>query len=168
VLLDGFIAQTGERVDRTDLLSGNHRLAGINVQVVADLDGRIIDTGAPIGGARHDSVASTASGLAEHWAAHLADGGRACSRTKVTRGFGPSTPYCKPPGRSLSEVRKSCNRALNSLRAAVERVISHLVNWRILDLGYRGRLTEVPDMLRTVTNLEIYRVRALTSPPWRS
>lgn len=47
---------------------------------------------------------------------------------------------------------------LNSLRAAVERAISHLVNWKILDIGYRGRLTEFPDLLRTVTNLEIYRV----------
>jgi hypothetical protein len=46
----------------------------------------------------------------------------------------------------------------NSLRAAVERAISHLVNWKILDIGYRGRLAEFPDLLRTVTNLEIYRI----------
>ncbi|GGN48911.1 hypothetical protein GCM10010109_86410 [Actinoplanes campanulatus] len=59
----------------------------------------------------------------------------------------------------LTEVRKSCNRALNSLRAAVERAISHLVNWKILDLGYRGRISEIPDVLRTVTNLEIHRAR---------
>jgi hypothetical protein len=65
-----------------------------------------------------------------------------------------------PPCRPLTEVRKSCNRALNSLRAAVERAISHLVNWKMLDLGYRGRISEFPDVLRTVTNLEIYRTRA--------
>ncbi|MEV0901298.1 hypothetical protein [Actinoplanes sp. NPDC049802] len=42
----------------------------------------------------------------------------------------------------------------------MERAISHLVNWKILDLGYRGRISEFPDVLRTVTNLEIYRTRA--------
>ncbi|MEV4709308.1 hypothetical protein [Actinoplanes sp. NPDC049316] len=41
----------------------------------------------------------------------------------------------------------------------VERAISHLVNWKILDLGYRGRISDFPDLLRTVTNLEIYRAR---------
>lgn len=55
-------------------------------------------------------------------------------------------------------MRKACNTALNSLRAAVERAISHLVSWKILDIGYRGRLSEFPDVLRTVTNLEIYRI----------
>jgi hypothetical protein len=45
-------------------------------------------------------------------------------------------------------------------RAAVERAISHLTNWKILDIGYRGRLSEFPDVLRTVTNLEIYRIWA--------
>ncbi len=78
---------------------------------------------------------------------------------KGYQGCGPLTPYRKPPGRALTEVRKGCNKALNSLRAAVERAISHLVNWKILDLGYRGRLSEFPDVLRTVTNLEIYRAR---------
>jgi len=76
---------------------------------------------------------------------------------KGYRGCGAPTPYRKPPGRDLSEVRTAGTTALNSLRAAVERSISHLTNWKILDLGYRGRLTEFPDVLRTVTNLEIYR-----------
>jgi hypothetical protein len=55
-------------------------------------------------------------------------------------------------------IAKACNTGLSRLRAAVERAISHLVNWKILDMGYRGRLSEFPDLLRTVTNLEIYRV----------
>jgi hypothetical protein len=158
VLLDGLIAPTGERGDRSDLFSGKHRVCGMNVQVISDLDGRVIDTGTPIGGSRHDSVAFAASGLAERWAGHLADGGPGMLADKGYQGCGPATPYRKPPGRPLTEVRKACNHALNSLRAAVERAISHLVNWKILDLGYRGRLTEFPDLLRTVTNLEIYQV----------
>jgi len=159
VLLDGFVAPTGERADRSDLFSGKHRLSGMNVQVIAGLDGRLVDTGTPIGGSRQDSVAFAASGLAERWASHLADGGPGMLADKGYQGCGPTTPYRKPPGRPLTEVRKSCNQALNGLRAAVERAISHLVNWKILDLGYRGRLSEFPDVLRTVTNLEIYRAR---------
>ena len=158
VLLDGLIAPTGERADRRDLFSGKHRVCGMNVQVIADLDGRVIDTGTPIGGSRHDSVAFVESGIAARWATHLADGGPGMLADKGYLGCGPLTPYRKPPGRDLTEARKACNHALNSLRAAVERGISHLVNWKILDLGYRGRLTEFPDLLRTVTNLEIYRV----------
>ncbi|RSM38998.1 hypothetical protein DMB66_58555 [Actinoplanes sp. ATCC 53533] len=42
---------------------------------------------------------------------------------------------------------------MNSLRAAVERAISHLVNWKILDLGYRGRLTELRGSGSTVGRL---------------
>jgi hypothetical protein len=45
VLLDGFVAPTGERGDRTDLFSGKHRLCGMNVQVIADRR--------PAGGCRH-------------------------------------------------------------------------------------------------------------------
>lgn len=158
VLLDGLIAPTGERAGRTDLFSGKHRVCGMNVQVIADLNGRVIDTGTPIGGSRHDSVAFTASGIAERWASHLTESRPRMLADKGYQGCGPLTPYRKPRGRDLTEVRKACNHALNSLRAAVERGISHLVNWKILDLGYRGRLTEFPDLLRTITNLEIYRV----------
>jgi hypothetical protein len=158
VLVDGFIAPTGERAARTDLFSGKHRICGMNVQAVADTCGRLVDTGTPIGGSRHDSVAFDASGIAQRWADHLAEDGPGMLADKGYQGCGPTTPYRKPQGRHLSDVRKACNTALNSIRAAVERAIAHLTNWKILDLGYRGRLSEFPDVLRTVTNLEIYRI----------
>jgi hypothetical protein len=157
VLVDGFIAPTGERAGRDDLFSGKHRICGMNVQVVADLHGRLLDTGAPIGGSRHDTVAFLDSGIAARWAAHMAEDGPGMLADKGYQGCGPITPYRKPPGQDLSEARKTCNTALNSIRA-VERAISHLVNWKILDIGYRGRESEFPDLLRTVTNLEIYRI----------
>jgi hypothetical protein len=158
VLVDGFIAPTGERAARDDLFSGKHRICGMNVQAVADLAGRLVDTGTPIGGSRHDSVAFDASGIAQRWADHLATDGPDMLADKAYQGCGPTTPYRKPQGRDLPRVRKACNAALNSIRAAVERAIAHLTNWKILDLGYRGRLSEFPDILRTVTNLEIYRI----------
>jgi hypothetical protein len=73
--------------------------------------------------------------------------------------YRPRTPYKKPPGGQLSDVLKDCNRAHSSVRSAVERAIAHFTRWRILDTGWRGRLAEFPDLLRTVTALEIYRVR---------
>ncbi|MEW2386368.1 transposase family protein [Micromonospora sp. NPDC047707] len=63
----------------------------------------------------------------------------------------------KPPGRQLTDVQRACNTALNRLRAAVERRISHLTNWKVLDTGWRGRLNDFPEVLRTVTGPEIYR-----------
>ncbi|MDR6318975.1 hypothetical protein [Actinoplanes couchii] len=65
VLLNGFVAPTGERADHTDLFPGKHRLSGMNVQVIAELDGRIVETGTPIGGARYDSGMFTASAATE-------------------------------------------------------------------------------------------------------
>jgi DDE superfamily endonuclease len=63
----------------------------------------------------------------------------------------------KPRGAELTDVQRACNTAINSTRAAVERAIAHLVNWKILDTGWRGRLADFPEVLRTVTGLEIYR-----------
>jgi hypothetical protein len=40
----------------------------------------------------------------------------------------------------------------------VERTISHLKNWKILATGYRGRLSELPRIIRIVTNLELDRL----------
>jgi hypothetical protein len=64
VLVDGFLAPTGERTGVTGMFSGKRHAfsgkrhaSGFNVQVVADLDGRLLDTGLPCPGARHDSKA---------------------------------------------------------------------------------------------------------------
>jgi hypothetical protein len=71
VLLDGFLAPTGERAGVADMYSGKRHAAGLNVQAVADLDGRLVDTGLPVPGARHDSEALAESGIADRWAGHL-------------------------------------------------------------------------------------------------
>src|SRR2546423_652592 len=47
VLVDGFLAPTGNRVGVPDLFSGKRHAAGLNVQAVADLAGRLLDTGQP-------------------------------------------------------------------------------------------------------------------------
>jgi hypothetical protein len=159
LLVDGFMAPTGERPQaQTNMFSDKHRQSGFNVQVLGDTGGRLVDVGDPVAGARHDAYAFAASGIAQRWAAHMAKDGPGLYGDKGYQGVGPYTPYKKPQGRQVTAARRACNRAHSSVRSAVERTIAHLTRWRILDTGWRGRLSEFPDLLQTVTALEIYRV----------
>jgi DDE superfamily endonuclease len=160
VLVDGFIAPVGEREHYHGLFSGKKHVSGQNVQVIADLDGRVADVGEPVNGARHDAAAFHVSGIAERWAAHLAAGGPGMIGDGGYQGVGPTTPVKKPPGGELSAQQKAYNYSVNRLRAAVERAISHLKNWKILKTGYHRIMTDFPDVLRTVTALEIFRATA--------
>lgn len=158
VVVDGFLAPTGERTGVAGMFSGKRRQVGFNVQAVADLAGRLVDTGLPVPGARHDSKALHESGIADRWATHLRPGGPGMLADLGYLGTTAITGVRKPPGGELTNVQRACNRAINSTRACVERAIAHLTNWKILDTGWRGRLTDFPEVLRTVTGLEIYRV----------
>jgi hypothetical protein len=109
-------------------------------------------------GARHDSAAFYLSGIAERWATHYAPGGPGMIGDGGYQGTGPITPAKKPPNGELTDEQKSYNYSLNRLRAAVERAIAHLKNWKILKTGYHRIMTDFPDLLRTVTALEIFRV----------
>jgi hypothetical protein len=158
VLVDGFIAPVGEREDYHGLYSGKKHLCGQNIQVVADLDGCVADVGDPVPGARHDAAAFFISGIAQRWATHYAPGGPGMIGDGGYQGTGAITPDRKPPGGHLSDKQKSYNYSVNRLRAAVERAIAHLKSWKVLATGYRRIMTDFPDLLRTVTALEIFRV----------
>src|SRR3954471_23136424 len=67
----GFIAPTGDRADRDDLFPGKHQISGMTLQGGAILAGRLVDTGLPCPGGRHDSTALHESGIAGRWAGHL-------------------------------------------------------------------------------------------------
>ena len=158
VVVDGFVAPVGEREGYDGLFSGKKHVSGQNVQVVADLDGRIADVGDPEPGARHDAAAFFLSGIAERWSGHYAPGGPGMIGDGGYRGIAMTTPDRKPPGGELSDKQKSYNYSVNRLRAAVERSIAHLKSWKILKIGYHRIMTDFPDVLRTVTALEIFRV----------
>jgi hypothetical protein len=158
VLVDGLVVPVGERDGYHGLFSGKKHVSGQNVQVIADLDGRIADVGDPVPGARHDAAAFFISGIAHRWAAHYAPAGPGMIADGGYQGTGPTTPVRKPPGGELTDKQKSYNYSINRLRAAVERAIAHLKNWKILKTGYHRIMTDFPDLLRTVTALEIFRV----------
>jgi DDE superfamily endonuclease len=154
----GLLAPTGERSDVVGMYCGKRQDSGLNGRAVADPAGRLVDTGLATPGGRHAGTALTGSGIADRWAAHLHPGGPGMLADLGYRGTGAITGERKPPGGERADVQRTCNRAINSVRAAVERAIAHRTNWKILDTGWRGRLTEFPELLRTVTGLEIYRV----------
>src|SRR5438552_1923622 len=124
----------------------------------AALDAGLADAGEPVPGARHDAAAFFVSGIAERWAAHYAPSGPGMIGDGGYQGTGPITPAKRPPNGELTDEQKSYNHSLNRLRAAVERAIAHLKNWKILKTGYHRLMTDFPDLLRTVTALEIFRV----------
>ncbi|BDA64365.1 hypothetical protein MANAM107_11990 [Actinomyces capricornis] len=48
---------------------------------------------------------------------------------------------------------KEFNRAVSSMRAAIEHTIATLKKWKILSTGYRHRLAELPTIITLVTKL---------------
>lgn len=157
VLVDGLVVPVGQREDVEHLYSGKKHFCGQNVQVVANLDGRVVDVGEACPGSMYDSRAFTESGIAARWQAHYQPGGLGMTGDKGYQGTGIITPEKKQPGTPRSDASKTYNRSVSQIRAAVERAIAHLKNWKILKTGYRRALTDFPRVLRTVTKLEIYR-----------
>jgi hypothetical protein len=151
VLIDGFLANCWDWKAAERLFSKKHQASGHNVQVVANTRGKLQAVGTPLPGARHDAFAYEASGVKDKVRRHPRLG------DKGYQGLNLLTPYKKPPGRKLTEVEKDCNHAHSAIRSAVERCIGHLENWKILGGCYRGPLTTFPEVLDTVTQLELLR-----------
>ncbi|RKN56415.1 transposase [Streptomyces klenkii] len=152
ILLDGTLIPTGTRAGQPELYSGKRRRPGVNVQVLADTAGRLLAVSRPFPGRTHDRAALALTG----WEPLLA-------RTAVIADLGYQgasvvTPRKTPPGGALSPSDKESNRNISGIRAAVERAIAHLKNWKTLSSGYRGRLRDLPAVIQAVTALEFFRL----------
>ena len=152
VLVDGTDVPTGNRVGAGENYSGKRHRQGLSVQVGADLSGMLLAVSEAVPGARHDRWALTETG----WEADLADVSWIADPAYV--GTSAVTPQKRRKGRELSDDRKATNKTISGLRSAVERCIAHLKNWKILATGYRGRLAELPNVIRIITKLEFYRL----------
>lgn len=151
ILIDGTLANTWDWRARKDLYSGKHRDTGFNLQVAATLSGRLLAVGAPVPGARHDTYAWHAGGLAA-----TLDGMNILADLGYV-GTGVLTGTRKPAGADLSPDRAEANTALSGIRAAVERSISHLKNWKILGGRCRAPLNKYESIVRAVTALHFYK-----------
>jgi DDE superfamily endonuclease len=151
VLVDGTLVPTWDWRHRSDLFSGKHHDTGFNLQIGATLGGNLVAVGAPVPSARHDAYAWQAGGLVQQLAGmdHLADLGYV--------GVGEMlTGHKKPPGGELTDNQKQVNTDLSGIRAAVERAIAHLKNWKIL-CRYRGPLGKLPSVIKTVVALAFFK-----------
>jgi len=156
VLVDGTLVPIGNRrTDRVTHLanfSGKRHRAGLNVQILADLSGCLLAISTPVPGTTHDRAAFTLAGFDQLLTDIPTLGDLGYQGTGVTR------PQRRPPGRDHHPHTEVWNRSIATLRAAVERAIAHWKNWKILATGYRGRLTELPNLIRIITTLEYYRL----------
>jgi len=152
VLVDGTDVPTGNRAGQKANYSGKRRRSGLNIQVASDTQGTLLGISVPLPGSMHDRKALTESG----WEDLLADADVIAD--PGYQGTDAVTPRKKPRGGELSLGDKANNKVISSIRSAVERCIAHVKNWKMLATGYRGRLAELPNVIRIITSLEFYRL----------
>lgn len=152
VLTDGTDVPTGNRTGHRENYSGKRHRCGLNIQVAASLDGGLLGVSLPLPGCTHDRRAFAECGWEQALASAQVIADPAYLGTQAI------TPRRKPRGGDLSVGDKASNKAVSSIRAAVERCIGHLKNWKMLATGYRSRLAELPSVIRIITSLEFYRL----------
>ncbi len=157
VLVDGTLVPIGNRhTDKATHLanfSGKSHQAGMIVQILSDLNGHLLTVSEPAPGRTHDRAGYTLAGYDQLLADTPAIGDLGYQGTPVIR------PRRKRPGHpEHTPADQLWNHSIAFLRVAVERTISHLKNWKILATGYRGRLSELANIIRNVTTLEHYRL----------
>jgi len=62
-VVDGTLLPCWSWAGQRQLFSGKHRTTGLNVQLVCDLNGRLVWISDPVDGCRHDSAALASSGV---------------------------------------------------------------------------------------------------------
>lgn len=151
-LVDGTDVPTRNRTNAEENYSGKRHRQGLNIQVMASESGALLAVSQVAPGCRHDSRAFAESGWAEMLADHewLAD--------SAYVGTNATTPKKRTKYRDLTNHERAINHSISSRRSAVERCIAHLKNWKILATGYRGRLPELPNVIRIIIRLEFYRL----------
>lgn len=149
-LVDGTLLPCWSWATAPELYSGKHKTTGMNVQVASTLTGRLAWISDAIDGARHDVYCLDESGVLDQldptdW---IGDKGY-IGRNMIT-------PIKKPAHRDLLNWEKQFNKQVNTIRATIERVISHLKNWRVLHTDYRRPLTTFKQTISTVIALHFW------------
>ncbi|GAA1118006.1 transposase family protein [Nocardiopsis metallicus] len=152
VLVDGTLAATWDWKTAEGMYSGKHQTTGFNLQIACTPSGDIAAVGpVPVPGSRHDAHAYYASGLADL----IFD----LDSTLGDKGYQAHvdiSPVRKPPGGELSPEQRANNTVINSVRAAVERAVAHLKNWRMLQTRYRAPLAKFNEALSVIIGLYFF------------
>ena len=152
-LVDGTVCPTWDWRAVPDLYSGKAGYPGMNVQIAANLDGRIAAIGPiPVHGARHDAYAYAASGLAE-----LLTGLHTMADLGYVGVDGVDlVPIRRLPGRDLHERQAVFNKDHSGIRAAVERAVAHFKCWRMFSEEggrFRAPIEKFAETLTTTIGL---------------
>ncbi|MEU8957985.1 IS5 family transposase [Streptomyces sp. NPDC048518] len=151
VILDGTLLPIDRIAADRPLHSGKHKKHGMNVQVIADPQKRLIWASPALAGAVHDVRAAREHGIIEA----LAEAGIACWADKGYRGAGGTVrlPY---RGRwdSLSTGQQAVNRSHAKIRALVEQAIATLKSWRLLR-KLRCSTTRITSLVLAVLALQL-------------
>jgi DDE superfamily endonuclease/Helix-turn-helix of DDE superfamily endonuclease len=127
VVIDGTLIPVDRLAADRPFYSGKHKKHGMNLQVIAGPDGKILWVSGPLPGSAHDLTAARIWGVLRELAAAgltvLADKGYTGAGAPVI------TPY---RGRNKPASQKDANRAHARLRAPGERANAQLKTWRIL------------------------------------
>lgn len=150
-VLDGSLLPCWSWAEHPELFSGKHKTTGLNVQVLCDLDGRIVWISDPADGRDHDMTALAASGLLDSLDP------RKIVADKGYQGSTAITPVKKPKGGELSDADKTYNAQVNRIRYVVERAIANLKTWRILHTDYRRPIATFQKTITAVIGLHFYR-----------
>jgi hypothetical protein len=150
-VLDGSLLPCWSWAANPELYSGKHKTTGVNVQVLCDLDGRIMWISDPSDGRDHDMTALAASGILDRLDP------RKIVADKGYQGTEMITPVKKPIGRQLSDADKTYNTQVNQVRYVIERAIANLKTWRILHTDYRRPLATFQETITAVIGLHFYR-----------
>lgn len=149
-LVDGTLVTVLNWRHRGNLLSGKHRRYGMNVQVVADIHGRVLWVSPGCPGSWHDKRCFEETGLERVGTAAASAVGDA-----GYQGSNLTTPHKKQPGQERSKSDITHNTALAVVRVGVEWANAHLKNWRILATRYRDDLTRFDRTLTAVAGLQM-------------
>ncbi len=155
ILFDGTLVPTFNWRHRRDLYSGKRRRYGVNVQVLADIHGRVEGVSRAFPGSWHDKHCFDEAGID----AVLAGGGGGVGDSGY-QGVDAVTPIKKRPGGKLADAEKKFNTALASVRVGAEWVIAHVKNWRIMTSRYRGDVNErLDNVILTTAGLQALNER---------
>lgn len=127
LVLDGTLIRTDRVKADRPYFSGKHRAHGVNVQVIASPEGRIVWTSGALPGRTHDLTAARIWGILRE----LNQAGITTLADKGYQGAGGVviTPY---KGKNKPEPQKRANRSHARLRGPGERANAQLKSWRIL------------------------------------
>jgi hypothetical protein len=155
-LVDGTITPTWDWSHVPDLYSKKEKMAGMNVQISASLEGKIAAVGPfAVHGARHDAHAFGASGLK----AILVDIAAAADLGYIGVDGIDIVPFKIPPRGELHETQAIFNTEFSPIRAAVERAVAHLKTWRMLSEEggrYRAPIEKFEETLQTIIGLMFF------------